>query len=101
MKNNGNYVNVTSLIGKLSERHRISPSTLRWNVNCLHKLGLINCGTYQKKGIPAKLTDSGLVVQKILNWGCSSRGEHSAEDRGVRSSSLRSPNSFIHKNPKG
>lgn len=91
LRSNGYYLNITNLIEKVSEEHNISASTLRWNVKKLRKLRLIECGTYNSKGIPAKLTASGKLISKILSRDCSSMGEHSNEDRGVRGSSPRSP----------
>ena len=66
LNNHGNYVTVTNLIQKFSEQHKISPSTLRWNVKQLKKLELIESGDIKNKGIPVKLTKSGKFVHEIL-----------------------------------
>lgn len=92
LKDRGNYITVTNLIQKFSNKYNIPDSTLRWNVKQLKELELIECGDSESKGVPVKLTDSGLVIQNILNRDCSSMGEHLTEDQGVRSSNLRSPN---------
>lgn len=91
LKQNVHYFSVTNLIERVSERYDIAPSTLRWNVKRLQELELIDCGTSKKKGVLVKLTDSGELIYKILNRDCSSMGEHSNEDRGVRGSNPRSP----------
>lgn len=90
LKQNLYYSSVTNLIKKLSEKHKIAPSTLRWNIKQLHDLGLIDCGTRKNKGALVKLTDSGKMILEVLR-DCSSMGEHSNEDRGVRGSNPRSP----------
>ena len=66
LKINGHYFSVTNLIERLSEKHNIPPSTLRWNVKQLIKLDLIVAGNSENKGIPVRLTDSGKLVCKIL-----------------------------------
>lgn len=57
---------VTNLIDKLSKKHNISESTLRWNIKQLRKYGLIDCGTKGGKGRPIILTDNGILVKKII-----------------------------------
>lgn len=60
------YFSVTNLISSLSEKYEIASSTIRWNVNRLRDLGLINCGNASKKGVPVKLTGDGDIVLKII-----------------------------------
>jgi DNA-binding MarR family transcriptional regulator len=64
---NGHYITVTNLIKNLSSRYKIPPSTLRWNAKKLYELELIECGTYQNKGKPVRLTDYGHFIYEILN----------------------------------
>jgi Fe2+ or Zn2+ uptake regulation protein len=66
LKTKGHYFSVTNLIERLSEKHGIPPSTLRWNIKRLMKLGLVTAGNCKNKGIPVRLTDSGLLVHEIL-----------------------------------
>jgi Fe2+ or Zn2+ uptake regulation protein len=66
LKINGHYFSVTNLIERLSEKHNIPPSTLRWNLKRLVDLRFIIAGNSKSKGIPVRLTDSGKLVCKIL-----------------------------------
>ncbi len=64
---NGHYITVTNLIRNLSDKYKIPSSTLRWNAKKLYELELIECGNYQNKGKPVRLTDYGRLVYEILN----------------------------------
>ena len=59
---NGHYVTVTNLLQSLSRKTGIALSTLRWNVKKLKRLGLIQCGDKNNKGVPAKLTKKALLI---------------------------------------
>ena len=69
LKINGHYFSVTNLIEKLSEKHNIAPSTLRWNLKKLVDSGLITAGNSKNKGIPVRLTKSGSYIYQIIKGG--------------------------------
>ena len=69
LKVNVYYFSVTNLIERLSEKHNIPPSTLRWNLKRLVDSGLIIAGNSKNKGIFVKLTESGKLICEILG-GC-------------------------------
>lgn len=64
---NGHYVTVTNFLESLSEKEKISPSTLRWNAKILKDLGLITCGDLKNKGCPVKLTNMGILILRIIS----------------------------------
>lgn len=66
IKNNGYYLTVTSLIEEISRKYGISSSTVRWNAKKLYKLGMIECGNSERKGIPVVLTREGKKILRIL-----------------------------------
>lgn len=57
---------VTNLISRISEKYSLPESTVRWNINYLKKSGLIDCGDYESKGVPVKLTEAGKILIKII-----------------------------------
>ncbi len=81
---------ITALVRKVSKRYKIAESTLRWNIEKLKSLGLLTCGTSEKRGVPVKLNGSGSLLLEILR-GRSSAGERSTEDAVVVRSNRTGP----------
>ncbi len=57
---------ITELVAELSVTHGIPRSTLRYSIDRLRELALIDCGTSGSKGIPASLTPSGRELEILL-----------------------------------
>jgi DNA-binding transcriptional ArsR family regulator len=55
------------LVQKISFEHRLSPSTVRWNLNKLRDAKLIVTGDKDRKGIPVKLTEEARLIVSVFN----------------------------------
>ena len=77
LKNNKSTI--TNIISSVSRKYNLAPSTVRYNIEKLKELDIIECGNSKKKGIPAKLTDSGILISDIIG-GRSSVGERHPEE---------------------
>jgi len=69
LKENGHYLTVTNLVQKLSEENNIPASTLRYNIKQLVSNGLMTCGNANNKGIPARLTEDGMLILRLIGDG--------------------------------
>lgn len=66
IKNGGEMINYTNLIGYLGELTGISDSTVRHNLSRLRRLGMIESGCEDNKGIPTRVTKFGDIVVSYL-----------------------------------
>lgn len=57
----------TALIERISKDMGIPKSTVRWNLRGLREAGLIMAGDRENKGIPARLTEKGLIVADYIS----------------------------------
>lgn len=57
---------LNSLIEKISKQLKMSPSTVKWNINVLRKAGLLEGGNVINKGLPAYLTQGGKMLAQYL-----------------------------------
>lgn len=63
---NGKSLTLTAMIGILSKKLDVAPSTIRWNLVALRNSGLINAGNKDNKGIPVRLTEIGKLTALAL-----------------------------------
>lgn len=63
---NGASLTLTAMIGILSKKLDVAPSTIRWNLVALRNAGLINAGNKDNKGIPVKFTEIGRLTALAL-----------------------------------
>ena len=92
LKNNKSTI--TNIISIVSKKYNLSPSTVRYNIEKLKELDLIECGNSKQKGIPAKLTDSGILILDIIG-DRSSVGERYPEEVVVMGSNPIDPTKKI------
>ena len=53
-----------ALIGEISSRYELSPSTVRWNLSKLREVKLIVAGDQDNRGVPMQLTEEAkLIIQ--------------------------------------
>jgi DNA-binding MarR family transcriptional regulator len=52
----------TNMIEEMSRELRIPASTVRWNLKGLRDAGYIHAGDRENKGVPVRLTESGLIL---------------------------------------
>lgn len=62
MENEHSELTLSSYVKEISRLFRIPESTVKWNLRLLRDLHLIEGGAIYRKGIPVKLTYSGLIV---------------------------------------
>ncbi|MCS7134946.1 MAG: hypothetical protein NZ893_00705 [Candidatus Aenigmarchaeota archaeon] len=60
------YANVTAFIMTISSKYKLPESTIRWNVNELKQLGIIECGNSKVKGIPVSIKSSWKFLIEVL-----------------------------------
>jgi DNA-binding transcriptional ArsR family regulator len=63
---NGASLTLTAMIGILSKKLDVAPSTIRWNLVALRNAGLINAGNKDNKGIPVRFTEIGRLTALAL-----------------------------------
>jgi DNA-binding MarR family transcriptional regulator len=63
---NGKSLTLTAMIGILSKKLDVAPSTIRWNLVALRNAGLISAGDKDNKGIPVRLTEIGKLTALAL-----------------------------------
>ncbi len=63
---NGASLTLTAMIGILSEKLNVAPSTIRWNLVALRNAGLISAGSRDNKGIPVRFTEIGRLTALAL-----------------------------------
>jgi DNA-binding MarR family transcriptional regulator len=63
---NGVSLTLTAMIGILSKKLDVAPSTIRWNLVALRNAGLINAGNKDNKGIPVRFTEIGRLTALVL-----------------------------------
>lgn len=56
----------TGLVKEISRRMRIPESTVKWSIRALREFCLIEGGSVNNKGIPAKVTYPGLLIAEGL-----------------------------------
>ncbi len=57
---------LNSLIEEISRELKMPSSTVKWNINVLKKVGLIEGGRKDNKGLPARLTQGGKILAEYL-----------------------------------
>lgn len=62
MENEHLELTISSYVKKISKALRIPESTAKWNLRLLRDLSLIEGGAIYRKGIPVRLTYSGLII---------------------------------------
>ena len=63
---NGASLTLTAMIGILSKKLDVAPSTIRWNLVALRNTGLISAGNKDNKGIPVRFTEIGRLTALAL-----------------------------------
>ena len=56
----------TKVVKRISEKHMIPESTVRWNMNKLRDAELIVSGNIEKKGVPVTLTSLGRTMVSLF-----------------------------------
>ena len=63
---NGKSLTMTAMIGILSKKLDVAPSTIRWNLVALRNARLIDAGNKDNKSIPVRLTEIGKLTVLAL-----------------------------------
>ncbi|MEM0285712.1 MAG: hypothetical protein QXI49_01670 [Candidatus Methanomethylicaceae archaeon] len=66
MENEHSELTISGYVKEISELLKIPESTVKWNLRLLRDLQFIEGGTIYRKGIPVKLTYSGLIVAEEI-----------------------------------
>lgn len=71
-KNEDDTTNVTALVSRLSRELNCTQTTVWNNLDPLKRIGLVDYGSLKKRGLPVRLTGTGMLVSGALTsrTGC-------------------------------